>query len=565
MNATHTRVALYTRVSTDMQAHRDEGSLDTQEGRLRAYLDSRPGHHEVVQVFREEGASGKSLDRPELQRMLHAVRRGQVDLVLVTRLDRLSRSLLDFFELHRAFEERSVQFVSLNETFDTSSPVGRAMLKLVLVFAELEREQTADRTRVAMKARAARGLWNGGHPPLGYDSESKGHLTVNQREAELVRLIFDKYVEMRSTVKVTRWLNDQGHRRKRYHSRRKGDTGDKLFTVAVVRGMLKNRLYLGEINHKGEVYEGQHDAVLQPEVFERTQAIMAGNSKNRRGPPLRSKHDYPLSGLLTCACGYSLTTSAGTGRKGKVYHYYRCVGLQKKGRHDCDVRQVRAETIEPAVFSVIREAGRDPELLAAAVEEANRLAREQVDPLQRRVESLRAELSQVEEEGRRVLGQVLNAGVSDSDFARSLLREIEVRRNGLRTALAREEGELAMKQTEQLDMELVLQALRGFDAAFEHLTAAEKREFLALMIHDVQVHTDHVDVLLYDGRQARTRLDQITRGGGPGGGRSGGRTSTSSQKDGTPPDVQEGFVAVSNWLPPLLLTATNLRRLAHRR
>ena len=125
MTAAPTRVALYTRVSTDIQAHKDEGSLDTQAARLRAYLNSRPGPHQVVEVFREEGASGKSLDRPELQRMLTAVKRGLVDLVLVTRLDRLSRSLLDFFELNRSFEKHTVRFVSLNETFDTSSPVGR--------------------------------------------------------------------------------------------------------------------------------------------------------------------------------------------------------------------------------------------------------------------------------------------------------------------------------------------------------------------------------------------------------------------------------------------------------
>ncbi len=128
------RVALYTRVSTDNQMG-DEGSLETQEARLRSSVASRQAPHVVARVFREEGASGKNLDRPRMQEMLAAVRAGQIDVVMVTRLDRLSRSLLDFYELHRAFEAKNVQFVSLNESFDTSQPIGRAMLKLVLVFA----------------------------------------------------------------------------------------------------------------------------------------------------------------------------------------------------------------------------------------------------------------------------------------------------------------------------------------------------------------------------------------------------------------------------------------------
>ncbi len=542
MSSPATRVALYTRVSTDMQAGKDEGSLDTQEARLRAFLLSRPGEHEVRTVFREEGASGKSLDRPALQQLMRAVERDEVDLVVVTRLDRLSRSLLDFYELHRLFEKHTVRFVSLNETFDTSSPVGRAMLKLVLVFAELEREQTADRTRQAMQARAERGLWNGGSPPLGYDSQGNGHLDINAHEAELVRLIFDKYLELRSAPQVAGWLNEQGHRQKRFTSRRKGETGGKRFTPASVRLLVKNRLYLGEITHKGEVFEGQHDPIIERDDFDRAQNVIEGNAKGRRGPPLRAQHDYPLTGVAQCACGYALTSSAGTGRGGKTYFYYRCVGLQKNVDHPCEVRQVRAELLEDAVFSVVREAARDPQLLAEAVEEANRMARDTVDPLRQRVDGLRRELAEVEAEGQTTLRQVLTSGVSNSDLARSLLADIEARRDGLRAALATAEGELAGKEAEQLDLELVTQAIQGFDSAFEHLTAAEKREFLQLLIHKATVHPDHVEVALYDGRHANRYLQQATRNGvliGP-------RVGESQNDNGHEP-VQR-FVAGEEWL-----------------
>ncbi len=557
------RVALYSRVSTDLQASKDEGSLDTQEARLRAAVLSRNGPAEITQVFREEGASGKNLARPQVQRLLNAVRNREVDLVMVTRVDRLSRSLLDFYELHRLFEENNVQFVSLNESFDTSTAIGRAMLKLVLVFAELEREQTAERTRLAMRARAERGLWNGGHPPLGYDSEGNGHLTVNVVEAGLVKLIFDKYLELRSSTQVARWLNEQGHRQKQYNSRRSGPKGGQEFTVSAVQIMVTNRLYLGEIDHKGEIFAGQHEAIVDRETFERAGAIVEGNAKNRRGPPLRAQYDYLLTGVLRCACGYSLTTSAGNGRGGR-YHYYRCVGIQKKPDHACPVKQVRAERADEAVLEIVREAARDPKLLEEAVAEANRLADQSVKPLRERATALKRELNEAEETAARVLTQILGAGISSSATAKKALGEAEARAEQLRGALAAVEGELSVRETEQLDHEVMAQAIRGFDTAFQHLSLAEKREFLHLMVKEVTLHPDRVEVELYDGKQASRFMEARAAGGrGGGGGENGGSGSTgetgqgfTDQNDETPAVHQPGFVTGGVWLPVGLQTDT---------
>lgn len=528
------RVALYTRVSTDLQAHKDEGSLDTQEARLRAAVASRAAPSQVVQVFREEGASGKDLDRPQLQRLLEAVRAKELDLVIVTRVDRLSRSLLDFYELHRLFEQHGVQFVSLNESFDTSSAIGRAMLKLVLVFAELEREQTAERTRSAMRARAERGLWNGGHPPLGYESEGNGHLRIHPEEAILVRLIFDKYLELRSTFALSRWLNEQGYRQKRYTSRRHGETGGQPFGPSTVLLMLQNRLYLGEIPYKGQVFSGQHEAIIDPGTFERVARILETNAKNRQGPPLRAQYDYLLTGLLRCACGYALTTSAGTGRGGR-YHYYRCVGLIKDPEHICPVKQVRADRVDAVVLSLVRDAAREPRLLAEALAEAERLAEQQVAPLRERVDSLRRELAAAEDTASRVLAQILSTGLGSSPTAKRTLSEAEARADQLRLTLAQAEGELGTRETEQLDHEALVEALRGFDAAFEHLNLAEKRELLGLMVRRVTLHPGQVEVALYEGQRGLRAL---------------------GKDDKTPVINQPGFVEKMEWLPLLEVART---------
>jgi site-specific DNA recombinase len=505
------RIALYTRVSTDLQASRDEGSLETQEARLRAAVSAAHEPGEVRMVFREEGESGKSLDRPQLQRLLSAIRAREIDMVMVTRVDRLSRSLLDFFEMHRLMEEHGVKFHSLNEHFDTSSPVGAAMLKLVLVFAELERAQTAERTKVAMRARAERGLWNGGAPPLGYDSQRNGHLLVNEVEAELVRLIFSKYVELRSTYKLARWLNERGHRQKSFASRRKGSTGGKLFSISVLQIMLSNRLYRGEIAYKGNAFPGQHPAIIDEDLFERVQRIISDNTKSRGPVRRRSTYAYLLTGTVQCACGYALSPSA-SGTRGTSYHYYRCVGVQKHAEHVCEVKQVRADAADAAVMAVVREAAQDPRLLEEAVAEANRLASTHVTPLRERVASLRRDLSRTEHEAEATLDALMAAGVGNSATAKRRLEETEDRAKQLRSALAEAEAELATREAEHLDTEIIIATLRAFDEVFDHLTLDEKREFLRLMLKRVVVSKDEVVIELYEGRRASAVLAAFASG-----------------------------------------------------
>ena len=502
------RCAAYIRVSTDNQALRDEGSLETQEARLRAAVAALPGHV-INRVFREEGESGKSLDRPQMRQLVRAVRSREIDKVMVVRLDRLSRSLLDFCSLQEFLEQHEVGLHSLNESLDTTSPLGRAMVKLLMVFAELEREQTADRTRQAMTARASRGLWNGGRPPLGYDSDGNGHLAVNEEESRLVRTIFDKYVELRSAPALANWLTDNGHRQKKYVSRRKGPTGGKPFTAAGVRHVLRNPLYLGKVQHKGEVFEGQHPALVEQAAFDQVETILAGNSKNKRATPRSSQHDYLLTSLLQCACGYALTSSSGKGTGG-TYFYYRCVGVQKHGKkHPCDVRQVRAERLEEAVLAVVRDAASDPALVDRAIAEAEALARDRIGPLDVRLQDLRRELASVEDEGRRTLETLLAAGVAGSSFGADRLRQLEERRAQLTQAVAEGEGELAVHKGAQLDREALVQALQSFDRVFNTLSLGERKDFLERLVHNAVVHPDRIEVHLYDGREALVWLDDV--------------------------------------------------------
>ncbi len=499
------RAAFYVRVSTDSQAQRDEGSLETQEQRLRAALQARGEIEPEILVFREEGQSGKDLNRPEMHRLLAAIRSGAIDRLMVTRLDRLSRSLKDFYELHELMEQHHVEFVSLHETFDTSTPVGRAMLKLILVFAELERETTAERTRASMRARAERGLWNGGAPVLGYDAAVGGVLQINEEEATVVRLAFTKYIELRSANKVARWLNEQGHRRKVWDSRRKGNRGGQKFSKDSILNMLTNEHYRGNITHKGSVHEGRHTAIVDDETWTRTREIRERNSVNQRGTSTRIKYDYLLTGLLRCDCGGALTPSSANSR-GKRYHYYRCVAAQKRPDHTCPVGRMSAETLDQAILNVVRDAAKDPALVQEALAEAERIHLEMVQPKQDELRRLRSELDRAQAKATQLVEASLSDGLGATRTLKRMLSEVETQIGQLEGAIATARGDLDHHENSALNAELVLQALRCFDAAFDHLSLPEKRELIALLVSSVRVHKDHAVVALYEGGAVLTRL-----------------------------------------------------------
>ena len=558
-----TRVALYARVSTDLQARAEEGSLDTQVARLQREVEireERHGPHQVVAVLREEGASGKNMERPALRRLVRLVESRKVDLVLVTRIDRLSRSLLDFLFLHETFDKRGVRFVSLNEQFDTSTPVGEAMLKLLLVFAELERKQTAERTKTAMQARAERGLWNGGAPILGYDSEGAGKLTVNDAETAVVRVAFEQMVELRSARKVARWLNEQGHRQKRYVSRRRGDVGEREFSPAVVSKMLQNRHYLGEVVNNGQWFPGRHEAIVDTGIFERVQELLEKNRQKGRSSTPASEHFYLLTGKLRCGLceDYALTTSSGRGHKGKRYPYYRCVSFTKKAVSRCDVGLFPAARLEAAVLAVVREAARKPDLVAKAIAETERILREEMTPARDRLSALRGERDAVKVELDRGFSAMTAGDLQEVGYFGRRMKELDQRFHQLEAAITEEETRLSEAEGRRLDLDLAVQALRGFDTAFEYLTPHERKEFLDLMIDEVVVYPDHIEVALYEGSAASVALEKVDgrslrRKKPPKGSGSGtGGVKGNGRKQRTPvPDAAEGqgFVQCIDWLP----------------
>lgn len=374
-----------------------------QEARLRALVNSKPPkpRWSVTDVYREEGRSGKDLDRPELQRLLADVRRGRINTVLVVRIDRITRSLQDFFELHKTFKNHGADFISIDEHFDTTTATGRAMLKISLVFAELERERTSERTKEAMSERAKRGLWNGGQL-VGYriDADEPGVLKVDPDQKVIVDLIFAKYLELGSARKVAAHMNECGYRAPSFTSRRGKVQGAREFISTTIDQIVSNVAYLGLIRYKDrEPVPGRHQPIVDKETFDAVQALRRKNTLTRRNAVHKTAHVFSLEGLVRCGgCGMAMTPHWALSR-GERYFYYRCVREMHRGKDACTVKSVSAPDLEKMVLDRISQLAGDEAAVKAILDSHGHIKATQTAPLEAQLDGLRRELKRVVAEG----------------------------------------------------------------------------------------------------------------------------------------------------------------------
>jgi len=247
------RCALYVRVSTSNQAEEGE-SLDEQIERLKNFCSYKGWKN--LTVYREEGFSGKDMKRPEFQRMMVDVHKGNINTVIVKKIDRLSRSIIDFENIYKLFETKGVDLVSLQENFDTSTALGRGVIRIVLVFAQLEREQTSERTMDVFAYRAKQGLFNGGYPRLGYDIDYDNKCLIpNALEIPVAKEAFETYIKLGSLSETAKSLNSKGHRMKSWTSKSVNERGGYKFNKNSLSRILKDPIYIGKIKYKGQIYD----------------------------------------------------------------------------------------------------------------------------------------------------------------------------------------------------------------------------------------------------------------------------------------------------------------------
>jgi site-specific DNA recombinase len=350
------RCAVYTRKSTEEGLDREFNSLDAQREAAEAFIESQAGEGWTClpERFDDGGFTGGNMDRPALHRLLADVEADKIDAVIVYKVDRLSRSLLDFARMMQGFEASGVSFISITQQVNTATSMGRMVLNVLLSFAQFEREIIAERTRDKIAATRRKGKWSGGRPLLGYDVDPVGRrLVVNAEEAKRVRAIFGLFLEHESLPAVARELERRGWVNKRWTTRPGHVCGGEPLTKVGLRRLLSNVLYAGRVRYKDEVHAGEHAAIVDPEAFARVQALLRSRGGGGGGPA-RVGPGALLRGLLRCApCGRAMTP-AHSAKGVRRYRYSTCTNAQRRGWDACPSKSVPAAEIERLVLERVR-------------------------------------------------------------------------------------------------------------------------------------------------------------------------------------------------------------------
>jgi site-specific DNA recombinase len=351
------RCAIYTRKSTEEGLDQEFNSLDAQREAAEAFIQSqrREGWIALPELYDDGGFTGANMDRPALKRLLQAVEARELDCVVVYKVDRLSRSLLDFTRMLSIFEKHQVSFVAVTQQFNTSTSLGRLTLNILLSFAQFERELIGERTRDKMSAARRKGKWVGGCPVLGYDVDrAGGRLVVNDEEAERVRAIFALFEESRSVLLTLAEIERRGWRLKSWTRKTGQFRPGAPFAKNSLMRLLTNILYTGAIRHKGQPYPGEHAAILALGTWERVQKLIAHPAACAQGKS-RNKHLALLGGLLYCESCATRMVYSHSGKNGREYPYYVCLNAQRKGWAVCPSKSLPARAIEESVLNRLWE------------------------------------------------------------------------------------------------------------------------------------------------------------------------------------------------------------------
>jgi site-specific DNA recombinase len=470
------RCAIYTRKSTEDGLNQDFNSLDAQRESAEAYILSQ--RHEgwtlVPTQYSDGGYTGANIDRPGVRQLLADIEAGLVDCVVVYKVDRLSRSLIDFARMMELFEKHGVCFVSVTQQFNTNTSLGRLTLNILLSFAQFEREIISERTRDKQVASRKKGKWTGGHILLGYNLDPRGRkLVVNPEEAERVREMFRLYLEGTPVMEIVQRFDKRGWRNKQWTTHDSKLYGGSPLRRCHIYKLLGNIIYTGQVKVGDEVFPGEHEAIIDQETFDLAQAKLKENTW-KGGNHRHVKMDALLRGMIYCAsCGSGMypTYSANGERR---YRYYVCYRSQQKLEGSCNSRSVSAPAVEDAVVESIRRVGVHPVVLM----ETARLARQRLAEM---VTALREELSTLNGCVKNLKSQI--AKVRDPEAPR--LAEI---REQIAAGEARAEElrkEILRRERQRIDEKELRRTMESFEEVWKTMNLDEQRDLLHQLVEKV--------------------------------------------------------------------------------
>jgi site-specific DNA recombinase len=467
------RVCIYTRISTDEE--NQPTSLHSQRERLEAFCASQEGWRIVAHL--EDRSTGTKLERPGLQAALELAREGKIDLLLVYRVDRLSRKVRQLAQLADELDRVGVTLRSATEPFDTGAAAGRMMLQMLAVFAEFEHATIVDRITAGIERRAKEGRWATGKLPFGYRRDEQKDVVPDEHSAPVVRRVFGLYTHDRlGTTSIARLLTDE-------HA----PGPARGWQPAVVQWVLENEAYLGKVHWRGQSYPGLHEPLVDADTFARAQALLKERGEDlsrRRG----NRSDFLLSGVMRCGrCKRAYIGMSARGNGG-VYHYYACSGRQKLGPKGCDGERLNRDKLETAVLDQLASLYRDGDLIAAALETASRNRSDDRPALEEQRHTVSEEIRR----GERALDRYYQAfenGDLDAGRLQTRLAELEARLESLRDRDAALVDQLNVDTGADVDQASLAAVADRLRDTLEAGEPAQTKALLRLLIKELRVNS----------------------------------------------------------------------------
>lgn len=470
------RVFIYIRVSTREQA--EEGySIGEQEERLKKYCEAM--EWQLVKVYIDPGYTGSNMERPALKEMIKQIEKGNADIVLVDKLDRLSRSQFDtLYLIRKVFTENNCAFVSRAEAFDTSSSFGRAMVGILSVFAELERERIKERMADGKEGRAKEGKYKGGgNVPIGFDYEPEtGKLIENEYESMQVKEAFELFNKRTPIYTIMTILNDKGYRTK---------YGE--WKEASIRNMLTNRVYLGEIKHKSNWYDGLHDAIITQEVFDRAKKILKERSITNEKYKIGKKYRSPLAGMIWCAhctAKYHWRTN-GRNKDGTYRSYYICYSRSKGDKKmikdpNCKNKTYRDYVLEDIIYNEIRKLKTDPAYFKDIRQSVDSEAKKRM--IKKRIEQIESQVGK--------LMDLYTLGSIDINVIKAKMNPLNDEKKSLETELENLNEEMSEISKEEVDdlVSLLEDAIKENDPYKIHNIVSELIDHIEIDGEEIRIH-----------------------------------------------------------------------------
>jgi len=485
-----TRVAIYTRKSVTEGLDAEFNTLDAQREAVEAYVKSQRGEgwSALPERYDDGGFSGASIERPAFQRLLRDIEAGKIDAVGVYKIDRLSRSLVDFAQMMQLFEKHGVTFFSVTQQFSTTSSMGRLTLNILMSFAEFERQTIAERVRDKVQAMKRKGMWTGGRAVLGYDLVEK-KLVVNAEEAERVRAIFGLYRDLGTLLATVQELNTRGWLTKSWTTQEDRHQPGRAWTNTSLHAFLTSPLLTGKIRAGSELADGQHEAIVDQATWDAVQAQLMSRSSVKRGWHPPKGNSAMLRGLLYCACGASMVRTR-TRRGSKAWSFYLCLKAHKLGVAACPGSRASMGALDQFVIDHIRALGRDPAVLQATLaadRDAHEARRSDLDAEARRLAQDRGRL---QGELRNVADAIAKGGAGLVDK----LAELNAKVAEAEQRLSDAQRDLAALDAGTIDVDELRRALAEFEPVWGQLAAAERARVVGLLLERVTFHADSGEV-----------------------------------------------------------------------